>query len=86
MTRIWGRSAKNEAAARRNLWGRIKEQQQAGRGVGALVEAGNGRGEVDWRSWAVSVPLEVCGWLWELRSLLGWLWWHWIILLLGVEQ
>ena len=60
----------------------IGEEQQAteppaGWALGALVEDDAGSGGPGWCFWAALAILEVCMWLWELRSLLGWLWWHW---------
>ena len=28
----------------------------------------------------LGIFMDVGGWYWALRSLLGWLWWHWIFL------
>ena len=47
----------------------------------ALMEVDSGMGLVPWASWAVLVAMVVGGWLVQLESLLGWLWWHWIVLL-----
>ena len=50
----------------------------------ALVEEQSGFEAVGWRVWAALATYIVCLWLWALRSLLGWLWWHWVFLLGGV--
>ena len=44
----------------------------------ALVEVDGGFGAVEWRCWMLGTMLEAGGWLVGLRSLLGWLWWHWV--------
>ena len=44
----------------------------------ALVEEESGVEAVGWQVWAAMATYIVCLWLWALRSLLGWLWWHWI--------
>ena len=49
----------------------------------ALVDHGARAGKVNWASWAVLAVLVGGSWLVALRSLLGWLWWHWIVLLGG---
>ena len=49
--------------------------------VEALVEAGHVVGGVGWRSWMLVEIMDVGAWLWELKSLLNWLWWHWVVLL-----
>ena len=52
--------------------------------LGMLVEVSE---EVDWVEWGVWAALaikNVGAWMWELKSLLGWLWWHWVFLLGGV--
>ena len=36
-----------------------------------------------WRSWVLGIFTKTCGWLVGLKSLDGWLWWHWIVLLAG---
>ena len=64
---------------------RFGEQQGAtkpapGDGLEALVEEQNAFGGAAWFVWAVLATYMVCMWLWALRSLLGWLWWHWILL------
>ena len=50
----------------------------------ALVEVDAGFGGVEWVVWAALATLVVSGWLAGLRSLLGWLWWRWVVLLRGV--
>ena len=52
---------------------------------GALVEAGSVVGWVKWVVWELGAMLEAGGWLAGLRSLLEWLWWHWVFWLLRVE-
>ena len=49
----------------------------------ALVEVEMMVGVVAWASWAAFAMWKGDGWLAGLQSLLGWLWWHWIVLLLG---
>ena len=49
--------------------------------VGALMEAGHVVGGVGWCIWPLVDNMGVPEWLWELKSLLGWLWWHWGVLL-----
>ena len=49
--------------------------------LGELLDVEMVSGVVDWASWAVLAMVEMCGWLVELQSLLGWLWWHWIFML-----
>ena len=46
--------------------------------LGAFVEVVEEFGGVEWRSWALVAMLVAGGWLAALRSLLGWLWWHWV--------
>ena len=53
-----------------------------GCGLEALVEEQSGFEAVGWWVWAALTTYNVCQWLWAMRSLLGWLWWHWIFLLL----
>ena len=50
-------------------------------GVGMFMEVDGMYGGVEWLSWELKAMLEAGGWLVELQSLLGWLWWHWIFLL-----
>ena len=38
-------------------------------------------GGVEWWQWAVVILTKACWWLVGVRSLLGWLWWRWIVLL-----
>ena len=47
----------------------------------ALMEMVEEVGWVDWRSWAPGTMLEGGGWLTGLQTLLGWLWWLWVVLL-----
>ena len=44
----------------------------------ALVEVVCMFGVVEWRCWTLGAMLEAGGRWVGLRSLLGWLWWHWI--------
>ena len=46
--------------------------------LGDLVEVDCGFGGVAWAPWVLGAMLVVGGWFWALRSLLGWLWWHWV--------
>ena len=45
----------------------------------ALMEVAEGVGWVHWGSWALGAMLEGGSWLAELRTLLGWLWWLWVV-------
>ena len=49
----------------------------------ALMEVKDEMGVVPWASWVVLVAVGSEQWLAQLQSLLGWLWWHWIVLLGG---
>ncbi len=55
----------------------------AGEGMEALVEVGSGLGGVEWIVWGALACVDAGAWLWALRSLLGWLWWHWVFWLCG---
>ena len=54
--------------------------------VEALVEVSSGFGEVEWVVWELGAMLEAGGWLVGLRSLLVWLWWHWVFAWLNKMQ
>ena len=58
-------------------------KQAPGDVLEALVEEQSVFGGVEWFVWVALATYIVCLWLWALRTLLGWLWWHWIFLLLG---
>ena len=47
----------------------------------AFVEVDSAIGGVEWVVWTLLAFVDAGMWLWELRSLLGWLWWHWVFLL-----
>ena len=47
----------------------------------ALMEVKDEMSVVPWASWVVLVAMVMGGWLVQLQSMLGWLWWHWIVLL-----
>ena len=47
----------------------------------ALMKVEDRMAVVPWASWVVLVAMVMGGWLTQLQSLLGWLWWHWIVLL-----
>ena len=49
----------------------------------ALMEVETVLGAVEWQCWELGAMLEVTGWLVELRSLVGRLWWHWMYWLRG---
>ena len=51
-----------------------------GEDVGVLMEVGSRVGGVEWCAWALLAIMDAVAWLWELRSLLGRLWWHWVFL------
>ena len=61
----------------------VATKQLAEEVLEALMEVGSKVGLVHWGSWALGTVLEVGGWLAGLRSLLGWLWWLWDVLLRG---
>ena len=48
-----------------------------------VVESQSKVGGVEGCQWALVIFMKVCWWLEGLRSLLGWLWWRWIVLLGG---
>ena len=50
-----------------------------------VVESQSGVCGVEGCQWALVIFMKVCWWLEGLRSLLGWLWWRWIVLLGGKE-
>ena len=52
----------------------------AGEDVEALMEVSSGIGGVEWCTWALLAIVDAGTWLWELQSLLGRLWWHWVFL------
>ena len=46
-----------------------------------VVESQSKVDGVEGCQWALIIFMKVCWWLEGLRSLLGWLWWRWIVLL-----
>ena len=51
-----------------------------------VMEAGWLVGENEGWFWALVVFMDEVGWIGELRSLLGWLWWRWILRLGGEAE
>ena len=47
-------------------------------GIEALVEVVSGPDGVEWIVWGLLACVHAGAWLWALRSLLEWLWWHWV--------
>ena len=68
-----------------NLRGGHKAEQHAsgkasvGEPGDGVLESQCGVGVVAWWFWTLVVFMKVCWWLVELWSLLGWLWWRWIL-------
>ena len=53
---------------------------------GDVMESQSMVGGVAWCQWALIIFIEMCWWLEGLRSLLGWLWWRWIVLFWRVKS
>ena len=49
-----------------------------------VMESQSNVGGVEWCQWALVIFMKACWWLVGVRSLLGWLWWRWIVLLAGM--
>ena len=53
------------------------EEAPVGEPKDEVVESQSEVGGVEGRKWALVIFMKTCWWLCALRSLLGWLWWHW---------
>ena len=59
------------------------EESLVGEPKDDVVESQSEVGGVEGYQCVLAIFLKVCWWLEGLRSLLGWLWWRWIVLLGG---
>ena len=66
---------------KRDWGGAGATEPSAGWESGRSTEVIMGSDGVEWASWVALAMLKAGCWLMVLQSLLGWLWWHWIVLL-----